>query len=670
MFRVLAGLFTRIVDAGDAGSPVGRALLQERYASLQRQVPLLYAIALTSFFGLHLATGSFSLSSVTHPANLVILVVVVRLVYWRRSRRQELEPEQIRRELTRTFLLAGLITILLASWGIHLWNHGDMHWRHHVVLFGALAAVGCSYGLSSFPSAARLPLLFLALPLSVQLILSPVASDIGVGFSMGLVTLLTLRLINLQNRKFRQLVESRCEIAVERERARRAEDLALSEKAKVKVVADTDPLTGLANRRAFLAALEAESERARETGGVFALALVDLDGFKPINDTFGHATGDAVLIDVGERLREEGGSGAMVARMGGDEFALLLPSLATRAAAARLGEAVCTALRRPFHVGGREFRLSGCCGLTLVGRGGYDVNTALGRGDTALYSAKQGGRGAAALFSPSMERSHRRRAAIEKALRLPETRSEIELVFQPIFDLATHQLRSFEALARWCHPELGPIPPSEFVPIAEQINVIEPIGEALLVKAAREAAAWPDAVRLSFNLSAVQLCSVASAGKVLDIAAGQGLDPRRLQIEVTETALLVDFAAARINLGALRAAGARIVLDDFGAGHASISYLREMHFDAIKLDGSLISPVADSQGSRRLLKGVLDLCHSLGVPCIAEHIETDEQLRLLREIGCRDGQGFRLAEPMLPEAARALAEARVSRLPLRGNRVA
>jgi predicted signal transduction protein with EAL and GGDEF domain len=325
------------------------------------------------------------------------------------------------------------------------------------------------------------------------------------------------------------------------------------------------------------------------------------------------------------------------------------------AAASHVGAAVCAALQEPFVVDGREFRISGCCGVTLLTLGDCDVEEALIRADTALYRAKEGGRSGVAVFTREMHEIHRRRILVEKALRLPETMDRIGLVFQPITDLATGELKALEALARWHDDTLGRIPPDQFIPIAEQINVIEQISDKLLALAVAEAARWASAVRLSFNVSAVQLCTAGSAERILAVLRERDLDPGRLQVEVTETALLADFETARDNLTALRGAGARIVLDDFGAGHASISYLREMQFDGVKLDGALIATVAESLRSRRLLKGVLNLCDALGLPSVAEHIETEDQLRLLRELGCREGQGFLLSPPLHAEAAAALA---------------
>jgi diguanylate cyclase (GGDEF)-like protein len=642
------------LDIGEASSGFGRALLDVRYRALQRQIPLLYLIALVNFAGLQIVVETDASMRLMHPLNLLVVFIVVRLAHWLKTRHRTLPPERILTELFKTYLFAAAFSGLFCFWAMTLYWDGAGAQQNYVVLFASLAAIGSAYGLSGFPSAARLPLLLFALPLAGTLALSGRTGHIAVGFSLGLITLLILRLLSVHNRGFTEIVRSRSDVEAERERAQRAEADALAEKARVREVADTDPLTGLANRRAFLARL-ADAVAAPGRSRALTLAMVDLDGFKPINDTFGHATGDAVLRAVGERLRAAGGAGSLAARMGGDEFALLVPSCASAAAASRLGARVAFELRRPYEVDGREFRLSGGCGLLLIEPQEQDLTVALGRCDTALYAAKQRGRGEHALFDPQMEAVSRRRAALELALRAEGVHRDIRLVYQPIWDLRTLQLQSFEALARWDHPELGAIPPSEFIPLAEQINAIDPIGTALLRRGSAEAAGWPEAVRLSFNLSAVQLCPSDAAARILATVRHACLDPARLQIEVTETALLVDFESARRNLRLLRQAGARIVLDDFGAGYASLSYLREIDFDAIKLDGSLVVSAAASAAALRLLRGVIRLCDSIGVPCVAEHIETEAQLALLQRLECRYGQGYLLSPPLAPEAAGALA---------------
>ena len=654
----------RLLSAGEAETAFGRALLNERYRLLQRQIPLVYLLALANVGGFHMA-HRLSLATLIHPANWVVVLVLVRLGYWLRTRNRELPPEAILGELRRTLFFAALFSLAAIFWSItFLLRSPDDTQQELVILFASLAAVGVSYGMSGFPAAARMPLLLFALPFSAFLAFSPNPAHLGVGACLFLITLLTLRLIDLQDRGFVEIVRSRSAVENERERADLAKQEALAEKARVRQIADSDPLTGLANRRAFLDALG--RRLADPAAPPFSVALLDLDGFKPVNDTFGHAAGDAVLVEVATRLRAHP-EALVAARIGGDEFALILSADQAENALAA-GQAVSEALSRPYRLDGREFRLSSCCGLVLLQPGECDEALALRRGDAALYSGKAQGKGCVALFTPELERVNARRVAIERALRSPEMHDQIGLVFQPIFDLGSGAVRAFEALARWQHPELGTIAPSEFIPITEQINVIESISAALLASAAEEAGRWPDSVRLSFNLSAVQLCSASSAGQILATIAGRRLDPERLQIEVTETALLADFETARLNLNALRHAGARVVLDDFGAGYASISYLREMFFDAIKLDGSLLVGAADSTAAMRLFKGVLDLCASLNVPCIAEHIETADQLALLRRLGCRDGQGFALAPPLAAAEARELAAARL--VPFRGRRKA
>ena len=272
-----------------------------------------------------------------------------------------------------------------------------------------------------------------------------------------------------------------------------------------------------------------------------------------------------------------------------------------------------------------------------------------------MHAAKQRGRGEVSVFHPALEAARKRRSNIANALKAPRAVDEIGLVFQPVYELATMRLLAFEALARWKHDTLGDVSPADFVPIAEQLNLIEPINDNLLIKAMHAARHWPKSVRLSVNLSAIQLCSPSSARELIGKLAEAGLSPARLSVEVTETALLIDFETARSNLAVLKAEGIRIILDDFGAGFASIAYLREIRFDTIKLDGSLISPIADSVASRRLLEGVLQLCSALGTPCVAEHIEAEEQLFLLRKLKCASGQGFLLSPPLAAEEASKLA---------------
>jgi diguanylate cyclase (GGDEF)-like protein len=649
----MLGRIAAIVDRclGLAGaSRRDQALAEERFRALGRQVPWLYAILLVNLIGVNVSYVGQG-QDLLNTGNVVALLLIARMAYWLRVRRRMPPSSAIKGELRKTFLVCVLFCTCYGWWSLTRYQHSIGDARMPIVLFTSLAAVGCSFGLSAFPAAARLPLMMLGVPLSLQLISEHEVVPVGMGASIILLTIVTFRLIAAHDEGFVKLVYSRFDIERERERAAAAEIVANDEKARARQIADTDALTGIANRRAFLAEVEVIASRGE---GNVAVALIDLDGFKPINDTFGHETGDRVLIEISQRLQAVIPEGGTVARLGGDEFALLF-LCGDRADAQAVGERAVQCAGEPFVSAGRALCISACVGVSFHGAERADFRQALRQADIALYSAKRAGKGKVAFFTSALEAEIRRRTAIEQALRAPAIEDSIDLAFQPIIDLQTMRLTSFEALARWRHSELGWIAPSEFIPITERISVVEQISDGLLARAAEQAKRWPASVNLSFNLSAVQLCTLSAAEKIIEIVAAAGLPPTRLQIEVTETALLADLLVARRNLAHLRTHGVRILLDDFGAGYASISYLREIEFDAVKLDGTIIDRAANGTGLP-LLQGVIRLCDAMGLPCVAERIETEAELAMLRDLGCRYGQGYGLARPMGADAAAHFAK--------------
>lgn len=500
-----------------------------------------------------------------------------------------------------------------------------------------------------------MPLFLLALPLALLLISSGNVAFVGMGLTLLTLIFVTTRLVRVQSLTFRRLVNSCYDLELEKRRAETAEQSALLERSLARKQADTDPLTGLANRRALLTTIESDAGKDSKP---LAIALIDLDGFKPVNDTFGHTTGDALLIEIGRRLLAVVGRHGTVARLGGDEFALLLSDCNQNDARAIVAEALAE-IGQPYNHDGRMVVITACAGMAWTELDSLVPTKSIRMADIALFDAKRKGRGQFEIYSAALEESVARRAEIELALRAPGVETEIDLAFQPILHLDTMEVWSFEALARWRHSELGWIAPSEFIPISEQINAVEFLTPILLRRAAVEAAKWPETVRLSFNLSAVELCTERAAEQLIVIARDAGLSPSRLQIEVTETALLADFNAARRNLAKLREHGVMLLLDDFGAGFASISYLQEMRFDAIKLDGSLLAAATPERGGLSLFKGVVNLCRAIGLPCIAEHVETEDQVAILRKLGCDFGQGYWLAAPMSAKSALQLLQSEI-----------
>jgi diguanylate cyclase (GGDEF)-like protein len=646
--------FRQKLAQADLTTSYGRALVEERYWSLRRQVPIVFLLGFVNVSAMELvATGRLSVG--INLPTFIALCWGVRLWQWfGRGSGRHATPEAMLRRIRQTVVVAAAVCIAVSIRCLYLLTAGDEVLKMAVMLFGGLTAVGVSYGLTAVPSAARIPLILIIIPISIAALLSNDPHFVGGAFALVVVAALTLRLISAHSRHFTSVIQSRSAIAGEQKRVEHAHQEAV-------IAATTDFLTGLPNRRAFVAALEVATSERR---GSFAIAILDLDRFKPVNDTFGHATGDQLLKVVASRLVSVVGSRGLVARIGGDEFGVLLEHVRRPAEAQAIGSEILKCVNGPALLQGRPFTVSACCGIGMS-RGSDDESPSrlMADADLALYQAKEDPRARLALFEQRMEAPRRRRADIERALQAPDARDNLRLAFQPIFDLKSGRIMAHEALARWLHPELGAVAPSEFVPIAEQLHLIDDINHHLMGIAFEAAHSWPDEIKLSFNLSAIQLCSGGSADNIIKALKTTGLAPQKLQVEVTETALLADIERARENLSALRDAGATIVLDDFGAGFASIGYLKELRFDQIKLDGGLVTAAQHSADGRRLLRAVIGLCQILGVSSIAEHVESEELLMLVMELGCSGAQGFWLERPVAFEELDSIEALKV--LPLR-----
>jgi diguanylate cyclase (GGDEF)-like protein len=633
---MLRRIANRLAEA-DPIAAADRGVIEERYWSLRRQVPIIYLLGLVNLSAMEIAaTGGLSLG--LNLPTFILCCGIVRMWQWFGSAVHPSHEMMIRR-MKQTVWFAAAVCLAVSARCLYLFQVGDAASHMAVLLFGGLTAIGVAYGLTALPLAGRIPLILIIVPISIAAAFSHEPHFAGAAFGLVVVAALTMRLLNAHSRHFTDVVTSRSLIEREQQRVEHAHQEAV-------VAATTDFLTGLPNRRAFVAALDmAASEKGRS--GTFAVALMDLDRFKAVNDTFGHGIGDLLLQEVAARLVRAVGPGGVVARLGGDEFGVLLPDTKCAKDAQAMGRKIVEGVNGPAVIQGRQIAVSACCGIALAAsKHDRSPSRLMADADLALYQAKENPGGSVAVFELRMEAPQRRRAQVEQALQSPGVRDNLSIVFQPIFDLFSGEVIAREALARWKDPELGSVPPSEFVPIAEQLNLIDEINNHLMGLAFEAARDWPEQIKLSFNLSAIQLCSTGSAKAVLKALRKAGLSPDRLQVEVTETALLADFDRAGQNLAELRRAGSTIVLDDFGAGYASIGYLRELRFDQIKLDGGLVTAAQFSADGRRLLRAVIGLCDALGVSSVAEHIESEELLRLVMELGCVAGQGFWLKPPM------------------------
>jgi diguanylate cyclase (GGDEF)-like protein/PAS domain S-box-containing protein len=430
-----------------------------------------------------------------------------------------------------------------------------------------------------------------------------------------------------------------------------------------------DPLTDLPNRALLLDRLSHALFRTRRQGGTVAVLFVDLDRFKLVNDGMGHSAGDAVLLDASRRLSENARAGDTVARFGGDEFTILCEE-AGEAEARLVADRVLEAFARPFVHEGNEFHLSASVGVRVSELASASPEALLRDADMALYAAKRRGRSRVEVFDPAKTNSEGDRLAGEQALRLALRHEELCLHYQPEIDLETGRVIALEALVRWEHPERGLVPPGEFIPLAEESGLIVPMGEWILSRACSQLVSWRKDgtvgtdVRIGVNVSARQLSEAGLPQTVADVLATTGLDPAALCLEITETAIIGDPEVALANLNAIKAQGVFIALDDFGMGFSSLSQIRELPpVDVIKIDRSFVAGLGQEESDGAVVSAVLTLARTLGLAVVAEGVETEAQLGLLRELGCDIGQGFYFARPQPSVEVAALLAAAASLIP-------
>ena len=408
-------------------------------------------------------------------------------------------------------------------------------------------------------------------------------------------------------------------------------------------MAGHDALTGLPNRLLFREGME-QALAAPDRDNSVAVLSIDLDCFKEVNDTHGHPAGDALLRGVADRLRRCVGDG-MVARLGGDEFAMIRVGAQSAEDVVLLAERILKTLGEPMKVEGHDIRVGSSIGIAIAPAHGDDPDELLKHADTALYRAKADGRRTFRLFEPEMNIQALARRSLEADLRGALDRGEFELHYQPFVNVLSNHVTGFEALIRWNHRDKGLIPPADFIPLAEETGLINPIGDWVLRQACMDAADWPAGLQIAVNLSPVQLRNRALPRLVILALAAARLDPKRLELEITETALLKDDEALLASLHHLRALGVRIAMDDFGTGYSSLKYLRSFPFDKIKIDRSFVNELGIRLDSAAIVRAVAELGRSLAMTTTAEGVETEAQLAHLKHEGCTEVQGYLFSRP-------------------------
>ncbi|WP_027521314.1 bifunctional diguanylate cyclase/phosphodiesterase [Bradyrhizobium sp. Ec3.3] len=422
------------------------------------------------------------------------------------------------------------------------------------------------------------------------------------------------------------------------------EDITEQRRTELRIahMAHHDALTDLANR----ALLNQRLEQAFASNQTFAVHHIDLDKFKSVNDTLGHHAGDALLKGVSERLRRLVRPGDTIARMGGDEFVVLQSPISEASEASTLAQRIIGQMSAPFEIDAQQTIAGASIGIAIAPTDGATPEQLLRNADLALYRAKSDGRGMYRFFEPAMDEQVQSRRALELDLRKALAGGEFELHYQPLVKSHSGAISGFEALIRWQHPQRGLIPPGSFIPLAEEIGLIVPIGEWVIRQACMTASRWPKYLHVAVNISAVQFRYAGLAEVIVGALAAAGLDASRLEIEITESVLLQDKEGTLATLHRLRELGIRIAMDDFGTGYSSLTYLQCFPFDKIKIDRSFVRDVATDAGSLNIVRAIAALASGLGMTATAEGVETHEQLDRIAAEGCTEMQGYLFSRPL------------------------
>ncbi|WP_260923141.1 putative bifunctional diguanylate cyclase/phosphodiesterase [Novosphingobium sp. 9] len=645
-FRLLTFMRPRehvIHPAGQLPLPVAQFL------RLRDQIPWLYGLLATNSVILaytHRAVAPTTLT-ITVPA-VLILATLVRMAMWLTPiRAEDLAVAKVEAKLRSAVAVAVALAIGFVTWALGLDQYGNA-WEHgHVAIYVAVTVLGCIFCLNYLPLAATLVGVTVIGTFLVYALLQQTEILIAIAINIGLVAAMILKLLNDSYHGFVDLELAQRDL----HRKRRQAQALGTENARL---AETDALTGLPNRRFFFAMLDSMIEQASADHS-FCVGLIDLDRFKPINDTHGHAQGDRLLQIIGERLQSSRPDDVIVARLGGDEFGLIINGGADKAEA--IANSLCTAVRAPVRLGDLGVSVGCSAGLVVFPQAGTTAHALYDRADFALYHAKNQKRGQCVRFSGELENLIRTEQALEAALQGADLQTELRLAFQPIVYTDTLEVVSVEGLARWTSPRLGVVSPEQLIQTAERVGRAREVTLTLFDKALVSLARLPANVRLSFNLSGIDLGDPGTIEALLSRIGQEHHLAHRLVFEITESSLIAEIEAAEVALRRLRAVGAQIALDDFGTGYSSLSSLHMLPLDIVKIDRSFATRLDEPSG-RRLIAAIRNLARALSLDCVIEGIETESQLIGARLGGFTLAQGYYMHRPLeMADILRLLAPA-------------
>jgi len=596
------------------------ALAQSQVGVLSRQIPLLFVI---------LTVNALALAA-THirsaPPFLTIVMPVVfcligfyRVRFWLKLDLSDIDDAGILRLMKTVMVNVTVLGAVFTVWALSLFRYGGPYAKCHVAFYMAITVISCILCLTHLRRAAWLLIAVVVAPYAVFFLHTGNMVLMAMAANLVLVAG-SLMIVMLSNHK-----DFAGRVIAQRETRR-----LLDENLRL---ANLDSLTGLPNRRCFLAALDNALAGIQREHGQFAVAIIDLDGFKSVNDTYGHAAGDRLLAAVGERLRGIADPTTFIARLGGDEFGAILRTVTSEADIAAFGARIQALLHPAFAIGKDGITTIECSiGAALYPQSGETAEDLFEYADYALYHSKQHRKGETVVFSPALETHIRRSSQIEQALRSADLERELSLAFHPIMDLRTNDIFSLEAHAHWTSGDLGRVAKADFIPVAEHTQLINRITEIVFAKTLAALKTWPDAPTVTFDLSAHDLYSPATIAKLRAMIAESGIHPARIMFEITESALRQNFDLAADAIAGLQSLGCRIALDDFCANVFSLGDVHRLKLDKIKIGKKFVADLEQNDIAPKVIGAILHLCRNLDLDCIIEGVETNAQLTILRNL--------------------------------------
>ncbi|WNW13681.1 EAL domain-containing protein [Pseudomonas sp. DTU_2021_1001937_2_SI_NGA_ILE_001] len=619
-------------------------LVKAQFTALARQLPMMYFILLINTLmmaGTHFAVAPLWL--VLYCPLIMTVFGVIRAADWIRTRKRTLSTAQMLTALKRTNMLAPFVAIGFTAWSLALFPYGDSYTKSYVAFYMAITVIGCIFCMMHLLPSALITTAVVNTAFVVFFASTNIITFVATAIDVLLVSIAMLVILKSQYTDFTQLVNMQAQTAKLSE-----ENLHL---------ANQDSLTGLANRRQFFSRLDTLLASASEQEVRLAVGLLDLDGFKPVNDLYGHSVGDRLLCQVGQRLTGLLDEDVHLARLGGDEFSLIITQAMSDDELRAFGEKICANMREPFLLVDIPIQISASLGIATFPDQASSATQVYEYADYALYQSKRQRPGTVCLFSAEHRQQLNRDGLTEQALRRADLESEFHVVFQPIVDIHTEQTIAFEALARWQSPELGNVPPGQFIPIAERVGMVNRLTLPLLSKALDTAASWPAGMRLSFNLSAHDLGSEDAAQQVVELIKSSRFDPACLDLEITETAVIQDLPQTQRAISRFRDLGCGISLDDFGTGYSSLSQIHALSLTKLKVDRTFVTHIDLDPASFKIVKSLIALCQDMQLECIVEGVETAAELGALKNLGCTRAQGYLFSKPMRASDISAWLEA-------------